>query len=345
MTEAYLWDRSGDPDPEVQRLERVLAPLGHQRRRLDLDRRPEPPRPRARGWVPALAAAALIVLGLGAWLATRRQGAVPAAPVQGDGGWNVTRLSGAPRVGARAVEGTRPWSLGEWLETDGASRARVLIGALGHVDVAPNTRLRLAGTGPRERRLTLARGAIGADVSAPPRLFLVETPTALAVDLGCSYTLEVDASGAGVLRVTRGFVSLEGRATRSYVPAGALCRMRPGRGPGTPFFADAPPAVQAAVDAFDSEGDTEASLARVLAAARPEETLTLWHLFTRVDAHRRGAVYDALARLAPPPAGVTREGMARLDPMMLDRWRSALERTWPLAAGQAKSFKKIGGRR
>jgi len=165
------------------------------------------------------------------------------------------------------------------------------------------------------------------------------------VDLGCSYTLEVDASGAGVLRVTRGFVSLEGRATRSYVPAGALCRMRPGRGPGTPFFADAPPAVQAAVDAFDSEGDTEASLARVLAAARPEETLTLWHLFTRVDAHRRGAVYDALARLAPPPAGVTREGMARLDPMMLDRWRSALERTWPLAAGQAKSFKKIGGRR
>ena len=29
MNEQYLWDRSGPPDAEVQRLERTLAPLGY----------------------------------------------------------------------------------------------------------------------------------------------------------------------------------------------------------------------------------------------------------------------------------------------------------------------------
>jgi hypothetical protein len=36
---------------------------------------------------------------------------------------------------------------------------------------------------------------------APPRLFFVDTPSAVAADLGCSYTLEVKDDGAGVLRV------------------------------------------------------------------------------------------------------------------------------------------------
>ncbi len=233
--------------------------------------------------------------------------------------------------------------MGQWLETDGGSRARVRVGAIGTVDVAPNTRLRLVGTGPREHRLALARGRIGADVLAPPRLFLVETPAALAVDLGCTYTLEVDAAGEGLLRVTRGFVSLEEGARRSYVPAGAVCRMRPGRGPGTPCFADAPEAFRAALDAFDFEGSPGHSLAILLGVARPADGLTLWHLLARVRVPDRGMVYDRLARLVPPPAGVTRGGVMRLDPGELEAWKSALAATWPLAARKGKLLKKSGG--
>src|SRR5262245_31184645 len=29
MPDDYLWDRSGEPDPEIEKLERTLAPLGH----------------------------------------------------------------------------------------------------------------------------------------------------------------------------------------------------------------------------------------------------------------------------------------------------------------------------
>ncbi len=344
MSDQYLWDRTGDPDPEVEQLERLLSPLRHQGRALDLDavEAGESPAPR-RGWRRALATAALILLGLGSWLATRRETPRDAGRAPEEGGWDVARLEGTPRLGAREVAGRGRWAVGQWLETDGASRARVRVGAIGTVDVAPNTRLRLVGTGPREHRLALARGRIGADVLAPPRLFLVETPGALAVDLGCTYNLEVDAAGEGLLRVTRGFVSLEEGARRSYVPAGAVCRMRPGRGPGTPRFADASGPFQAALDAFDLDGRARQSLAMLLGAARPADGLTLWHLLARVDLPDRGVVYAQLARLVPPPGGVTREGVLRLDPAELEAWKSALEPAWPLAARKAKLLKKTGG--
>jgi hypothetical protein len=39
-----------------------------------------------------------------------------------------------------------------------------------------------------------------------------------------------------------------------------------------------------------------------------------------VDESLRGAVYDRLAQLAPPPVGVTREGAVGGDRRMLDLW-------------------------
>ena len=59
----------------------------------------------------------------------------------------------------------------------------------------------------------------------------------------------------------------------------------------------------------------------MLDQARPRDTLTLWHLLTRVDGEDRVRVYDKMAAFAPPPAGVTREGVLQLDQKMLDAWR------------------------
>ena len=284
----------------------------------------------------------LLVSG-GVWLA-KRGWPFAGASRRPEAGWDVARLEGSPRLGPREVAEGGRWAVGEWLETDGTSRARVRIGAIGTLFVEPNTRLRLVGTGPDEHRLALARGTIAADVTAPPRLFLVETPAALAVDLGCTYTLEVDAAGAGILRVTRGFVSLEQGGRQSYVPAGAICRMRPGHGPGTPRFADAPATLQAALDAFDFEGPAAESLAIVLGAARPMDGLTLWHLLPRVDLSERGVVYDRLAALVPPPDAVTREGVLRLDAAHLEAWKTTLERSWPVTT-KMKVMKKTRGRK
>ena len=70
MSDDYLWDRSGEPDPEIARLEKALGHLRHQPETVKL---PLPVQAR-RPFFPDLAAAAviLIVLAGGLWLALRR---------------------------------------------------------------------------------------------------------------------------------------------------------------------------------------------------------------------------------------------------------------------------------
>jgi hypothetical protein len=217
--------------------------------------------------------------------------------------------------------------VGQWLETDGVSKAKIDVADIGHVEVQPNTRIRLVETGPYEHRLALARGAMEAQIMAPPRLFFVETPSAVAVDLGCAYTLEVDEAGRGLLRVTLGWVAFEREGRESVVPAGARCQTRPGVGPGTPAFEDAPLALRNALTWFDFEQGGAPALEAVLAAARQRDSLTLWHLLPRAAAAERGSVYDRLKALIPPPEPVTREGIMRLDPHLLSLWWEAIENT------------------
>jgi hypothetical protein len=202
------------------------------------------------------------------------------------------------------------------------------VGEIGVVDVEPNTRIRLVAASPREHRLTLARGEISATVSAPPRLFLVDTPASTAVDLGCAYKIKTDESGDGVLRVTSGWVSLEWKGRESLVPAGANCRTRSGTGPGTPYFDDAPEALQQALGAFDFGKGGEESLRTILSQARVRDTLSLWHVLSRVEPRDRVRVMDRMVELVPLPAGVSREKALQLDPATLKSWREELAWKW-----------------
>jgi len=54
--------------------------------------------------------------------------------------------------------------------------------------------------------------------------------------------------------------------------------------------------------------------------------VSLWHLLARVDPSLRRVVYDRLASLVPPPAGVTPEGALRLDRATLERYWSTIRR-------------------
>lgn len=74
----YLWDQSGEPDPEIQELEQVLGTLRYQPRPLEipLGLQPERRHVSVRGFAPRLAIAAaiaLVVLGAGFWLSLQRR--------------------------------------------------------------------------------------------------------------------------------------------------------------------------------------------------------------------------------------------------------------------------------
>ncbi|HEY0083358.1 MAG TPA: FecR family protein, partial [Pyrinomonadaceae bacterium] len=274
------------------------------------------------GWRPALAASLLLLFVLGAggasWFYLRST----------QTGWEVARLAGAPSIDADRFDSTGRLGIGEWLETDADSRAQIKVADIGQVDVDPGTRIRLVETRPTEHRLELARGRMHATIYAPPRLFFVDTPSAVAADLGCAYTLEVDDAGRSILHVTAGWVAFEAKGRESMVPAGAACLTQPGVGPGTPYFEDASKMFHDSLAQFDFAGGGREALGVVIAEARPRDTLTLWHLLARVEGDERERVYERLAALATPPASVTRDGIMRLDPAMLYEWKALLETTW-----------------
>jgi len=274
---------------------------------------------RGKRWAPwlliPLAAAAIVA----AVLLGRRDGIER-------GAWEVMRLAGLPVVGRSPLGATGTLQVGEWLETDDSSRALILVGDIGHVEVKPDTRIRLVRAQRSDHRLALERGEIYAKVDAPPRLFFVDTPAGTAVDLGCAYTLAVDSSGNGTIHVTGGYVEFDWGGRRSIVPLGFRADTRRSFAPGTPYAEDAPPALRQALAAFDFSDGGPAAVRRALAAARSEDAVSLWHLLERVDPPLRRAVYDRLASLVPPPAGVTAEGALRLDRTMLETYWNTIRR-------------------
>ncbi|PYS49079.1 MAG: hypothetical protein DMF68_11165 [Acidobacteria bacterium] len=242
--------------------------------------------------------------------------------------WEVARLEGAPKVGAERIGESGRLAVGEWLETDATSRAQINVANIGRVEIEPNSRVRLVDTSSTEHRLAMERGQLHATISAPPRLFIVETPSAVAVDLGCSYTLNVDKAGRSILHVTTGWVALDLKGRESIVPAGAVCVTQKGKGVGTPYFDDASEKFQDALSKLDFQNGGPKALSIVLREAREYDTLTLWHLLSRVAGADRARVYDRMAELIPPPQGVTREGVMKLDKGMLDLWKNGLKWAW-----------------
>lgn len=240
--------------------------------------------------------------------------------------WNVETLAGMPNVGNSSDAGKL--SVGDFLETDANSRAKIQVANIGNVEIAPNSRVKLVKTNSREHRLSLEKGLLQAKIDAPPRLFIVDTPSAVAVDLGCEYTLEVDKDGNSKLHVTSGFVALEKNGRESIVPAGAMALTKKGKGIGTPFFVEASPKFQAALTKFDFENGGNESLRIIINEASNYDTLTLWHLLSRVPKTEREKVFEAIELFVKLPKGATKPGVLKLNKKMLDAWRKDLETMW-----------------
>lgn len=313
----YLWGRTGATDPLVLELEQALAPLAF---RGQLPREIK----RATNWRMLRAAAALVLLVLGAaWFAQRPR------PVA----WQVVTLRGQPQIDSSSDD-AQVLRVGNWLTTDDHSQARLAVANIGHVTVQPNTRLRLIASGTSisgaspEHRLELARGAIHAFITAPPRLFVVDTRAAVAVDYGCAYSLEIDDNGLGLLSVEQGLVLLEGHGRSAMVPMNAMCRMQEGFGPGTPFSDHASPKLREALDVLDFQSDGGGALEVAIAECTNLDTVTLWHLLEGTDGDRRRLIVERLAQFVPLPDGVTIENILADDSRAMERWHAEVQRYW-----------------
>jgi hypothetical protein len=332
----YLWEGSGKPDTQIQRLEQALEEF-----RTTSLVPPEFPRidyaPRRSSWwqaitsntsVPRIAASILTLAAFAiAFVLSLRESTSPL----GNNGWSVelaeAQADGSLKSGMPKRQ--LQMQIGEVFETNRISRADIAVADIGRLELEPMTRLRLLQSSAGRKRIALDRGTIHVVIWAPPGEFVVDTPSAIAVDLGCMYTLSIKENGNGLLRTTFGWVGFQSNGHESLIPAGAAAATYKESGPGLPFFEDASDIFRSAVSEFDSakEGSEQRAAAQqiILRQARPRDGLTLWHLLSRVNEVDRLAVYERLSMQIPPPAGTTREGILRLDRAMLDSWWNALD--------------------
>jgi hypothetical protein len=99
MKEDYLWDRSGEPDTELQKLEEILGTLRYQPRALSIP--VDIQIGRRRSFSPALAIAAAIALFavlLGLWFHFHRPAAAPTLEASRNSQTGQEPIDTAPRV-------------------------------------------------------------------------------------------------------------------------------------------------------------------------------------------------------------------------------------------------------
>lgn len=283
----YLWDRTGH-DPEIARLERLLAPTALAARRAGPSRKI--------AWFAGLAAAALFAVGAIDAM-TRR-------PEPDRGSWTARE------------DGRRVLDLGRYGEVVAESDAKV----------------RVVRLDEELHSLRLDRGTIHASITtaARPRLFQVETPAATCIDLGCHYSLTVDANGVTEVRVDTGRVLFDHGRREVFVPQGASCKAAPGRPPFTPIHETSSPALKSAVEAFDAAPEGKRTgLAKKACALilKREDGLVAWHFLQDPEKGVVAAANEALVRL-------TRFGECGIDrppqetENQLKAWRNRLFPEW-----------------
>ena len=313
MSDDYLFDRSGKPDPDVERLEKLLAPLAHDAPldELRVRRKRRPP------WFVlgvALAAAAALVI----YLALPRG----ESACSGGAGFAFTGLGGEVScAGSQVARGVLP--VGGQLDT-GSNEATLTIADIGTAKLGKQTRVRLDRTDSTRHQLALDRGHMHAKVIAPPRLFAVTTKHTDVIDLGCEYTIDIDDAGAGSICVMSGLVELATKSKMTVVvPEGACAAIFAGQRPGLPHARDARPEIVTALRAYERGAPN--ALEQLLAIADRRDAITLISLAAThlepTDPIGR-AVLERLMELSPPPDAEISVDSALEDPNHFGMWRN-----------------------
>jgi len=99
MEDNYLWDRSGEPDPEVQELEEILGTLRYEPRPLEIPVNVRVDR-RRRFFAPMAIAAAIALLAilLGLWVSFNRRQASPTLEAKQNSQIDPNRNAQLPQV-------------------------------------------------------------------------------------------------------------------------------------------------------------------------------------------------------------------------------------------------------
>jgi hypothetical protein len=234
--------------------------------------------------------------------------------------WQVQTLKGSPVAGDKIINDSGILPAGGWLKTDIHSGARLKTGMAGEMDVDPGSELQLVSTKENDYKVYLKFGRLYVKIWTPTNLLSLIIPSAYVIDKGSTYTIEVDKSGSSSLRVITGSIIIRSGTDNEIIPAGAVCETMKNRNPGTPYFQNSSAAFKTALSVYDFGNRSRADLEKVIQNAGKNDAMSLWYLLKDTSPGGMELVYNKLAELVPPPAGVSLDGIKKGDNNMLLMW-------------------------
>lgn len=285
-----LWDPELDGDPELQRLQALLAPYSVKSRGLG---EWMPRRDSARSRLPRLARIA--VTGLAACLLLYAGHLYRLAWDEGQP-WRVTGQTAGDTTMSSVI------APGNLLETNKQQSLTIAVARIGRINLSPGSRLRLLETRTGKHRVSLESGHLRARIWAPPGYFGLTDGAAEILDLGCDFDVWKHLDGSGRVYVRSGWIDYEVGSHQVLVPAGFAINFSADR-PFTPMRPKATRefamAVQKLEHSMTESGSTStATLAAsrlVAEAAQDGDGFTLLSLLTQYPQLANGDMYPRLA--------------------------------------------------
>lgn len=248
--------------------------------------------------------------------------------------WFVEKLSGYPTIESRVLVDKGIIKIGETLNTDSYSRARLKVESIGEIDVEPRTEIQINETESFEYNLILYKGSISARTWSSPKLFAIKTPAANIKDLGCVYNISVDEKFTTMLQVKSGWVLMENGKQKCLLPAGTSCYSDTSIGLGTPFSDNASELFRQALFTFDFKDSTK-KIETVLSESEKDDFISLFHLLLKTDKETKEKIFDRLAQLTNIPKQIRKE-------LIVDGDKYTLARLWiELNLGSITDFQNL----
>jgi hypothetical protein len=234
--------------------------------------------------------------------------------------WQVSVLRGHPAADNQPLNDGGALQNGEWLKTDAFSEAVLKSEIIGNIEVAPESELKLSSINNKEYRLYLKAGKISAKTWSPPDFLKIEIPAGELVDLGCVFSIEVEADNSSEIQVSSGWVALKTVNRKIILPSGMICAIDKNGNPEIPYFVNASPEFKNALLKYEPGNKNKQTLKNILSNARKSDDISLWYLLKASTPDEKKMIYDRLAEFVVPPDNVNFNGILNGDDSMLLSW-------------------------
>lgn len=249
--------------------------------------------------------------------------------------WKVSNLQGTPTISGAAMTSLDSIREGQFIQTNADSRAELLIASIGKIIIEPNSKIVFVKDDDGNKRILVEYGTINANMIADPKTFFVEMPSAVASDLGGSYTLTIDSTGDGLVYVKSGKVEVQSNDRAAIVPAGNLVMTRKDFGVGTPFNENSSPQFKNALFNFDFGNCGGTCVNTLINSAKMSDAVTLVNILPVVENQYRDQVYAKVANyVAPPVPPATGDSIPYFSPEEINEWVDKIQQQVQLSIEQ-----------